>query len=391
VAYYPTRKVTILALDPSVKDGGKLLRTQIEIPNEALNVGPRGYRVHVIDYDSTSNILYPPAVIPTGMNRDDDLPNDPFEKVTDDVLLRHPDFHAWMAYGIIMKTLYRFEFALGRRIGWAFAGHQIQVSPHAFADANAFYSDRAQGLFFGYFPSLDAKRMIFTCLSHEVVAHETTHALLDGLRERYTAPSSPQQAGFHEGFADIVALLSIFSAESVVAKLVDLGMPNVSATTIRRSDMTPEKLRSSALLGLAQEMGSELSGIHGHHDLLWLVPLDRHDQLFLQVDSLSFHLVQNSPGATLPPRNDYLTSSEFYEPHTCGEVLVAAVLNAYLDVWIKRLGTFAPGRARRHIANRSRSIRQMHRGGPKAARIGKDNLLVSRTIQSCRRRRFSLL
>jgi hypothetical protein len=31
------------------------------------------------------------------------------------------------------------------------------------------------------------------------------------------------------------------------------------------------------------------------HDLLWFVPLDWHDQLFLQVDSLSFHLVQISP------------------------------------------------------------------------------------------------
>jgi hypothetical protein len=40
-------------------------------------------------------------------------------------------------------------------------------------------------------------------------------------------------------------------------------MPNVSAATIRRADMTAEKLRSSALLGLAQEMGSELTGIHG--------------------------------------------------------------------------------------------------------------------------------
>jgi len=30
------------------------------------------------------------------------------------------------------------------------------------------------------------------------------------------------------------------------------------------------------------------------HDLLWFVPLDRHGQLFLQVDSLSFHLVQIS-------------------------------------------------------------------------------------------------
>jgi hypothetical protein len=31
------------------------------------------------------------------------------------------------------------------------------------------------------------------------------------------------------------------------------------------------------------------------HDLLWFVPLDRHGQLSLQVDSLSFHLVQKSP------------------------------------------------------------------------------------------------
>src|SRR5271156_456113 len=31
------------------------------------------------------------------------------------------------------------------------------------------------------------------------------------------------------------------------------------------------------------------------HDLLWFVPLDGHDLLFLQVDSLSFHLVQISP------------------------------------------------------------------------------------------------
>jgi hypothetical protein len=33
--------------------------------------------------------------------------------------------------------------------------------------------------------------------------------------------------------------------------------------------------------------------------LLWLVPLDGHDLLFLQVDSLSFHLVQKSPVTSL--------------------------------------------------------------------------------------------
>ena len=59
--YYPTRKLTILAMDPSVRDKNKVLRTQIEIPNEALDAGPKGYRVHVIDYDSTMDVLYPAA------------------------------------------------------------------------------------------------------------------------------------------------------------------------------------------------------------------------------------------------------------------------------------------------------------------------------------------
>lgn len=195
---------------------GKIVRTQIEIPNEELEPGPRGYRVQVVDYDSTTNTLY--KTVPKPVNHSDGLPPDPFKEMTDTQLLASPDFHAMNAYAIVMRTLARFEFALGRRVAWSFPGHQIQVAPHAFADANAFYSPDDQALMFGYFPKVLSKGYVFGCLAHDVIAHETTHALLDGLRERFTDPSSPEQAGFHEGFADIVAILSVFSMREVVIR-----------------------------------------------------------------------------------------------------------------------------------------------------------------------------
>src|SRR5205085_11471442 len=160
------------------------------------------------------------------------------------------------------RTLACFEFALGRRVSWGFNGHQIKVAPHAFADANAFYSEQDRALMFGYFQG--QKSMIFSCLSHDVIAHETTHALVDGLRERYTDPSSPEQAAFHEGFADVVALLSIFSLPAVVETIIDIssGTPDKTAPgLIKASSLTAKKLRESALFGLAKEMGQELSGI----------------------------------------------------------------------------------------------------------------------------------
>src|SRR5260370_831300 len=49
------------------------------------------------------------------------------------------------------------------------------------------------------------------------------------------------------------------------------------------------------------------------HDLLWFVPLDWHDPLFLQVDSLSFHLVQKSPVTSRPFRDSVGVSKPIQE------------------------------------------------------------------------------
>ena len=185
-------------------------------------LGPCGYRVNVIDYDTSTDTHFIPLDYTIKKRRF----VDPFEKATDNVILTNPNFHQQNVYAIVMRTLQRFEFALGRRIEWGFEGHQLNVAPHAFADPNAFYSEQDKALMFGYFraPKPDSQtgvELVFTCLSHDVVAHETTHAILDGLREHYTQPSSPEQAGFHEGFADVVALLSVFSLTEIIDVFAD--------------------------------------------------------------------------------------------------------------------------------------------------------------------------
>lgn len=323
-----TRNLWVIAQDPSVLDAnGEILTTQLEIPAETLAPGPRGYRVHVIDYDSSTNTLYSPKRY--------DPPDakgcyeDPFAELIKEGRIRdllcEPKFHAQNVYAIIMRTLARFEFALGRRVGWGFSGHQIHVAPHAFADANAFYSEQDQALVFGYFfvPEGRQRTPIFTCLSYDVVAHETTHALLDGLRTRYTAPSSPEQAGFHEGFADIVALLSVFSLNDVVRACIQKIRPNdgpqlpVDQLRIPRESLTIENLKGSLLFGLAEQMGSELSGVRG-------------SALRRSVN------IPQLKEADVP----YLERPNYQEPHQCGELLVAAVLNTFLLVWLDRLNRY---------------------------------------------------
>lgn len=306
-----TRKLTIIAQDPSVCVSSRLLTAEIEIPAEEVLPGPCGYRINVIDYDSTNNVLYEAAKLEFR----DGKYLDPYSKdelgaksaiAFNRAFLSDPKFHAQNVYAIAMRILARFEFALGRRCAWGSDGHQLHVAPHAFAEANAFYSKEDRSLFFGYFAGSNG-RPIYTCLSHDIVAHETTHALLDGIRPRFLEPSSPDQAAFHEGFADVVALLSVFSLQEVVATLLDAGG---KSQLIDQKFLTQDALKKSILFGLAEEMGQELSEVRGK-------ALRR--------------------SVNLQPGKKYMSMGEFLEPHRRGELLVAAMMNAFIDIWISRI------------------------------------------------------
>jgi hypothetical protein len=316
-----SQRLRIVAQDPAVRVGDKILTAMVDVPVEQLAPGPWGHRVQVVDFDTSTRTLYRPLAYHRTRNG---LVVDPYAQAPDETLLDDPGFHAQNVYAIVMRLLARFEYALGRRVSWGFDGHQLKVAPHAFAEANAFYSEREEALLFGHFPGRDGQT-VFTCLSHDIVAHETAHALLAGLRQRYTDPSSPDQAGFHEGFADIVALLSVFALPDVVRTLIDLDFKRGPRATSRSAAegsrlpvaaLSPEVLRNSVLLGLADQVGEELSRVRGQ-------PL--------------------RASANLPPSPaHYRHSAEFAEPHRRGEILVAAMLNAFLEIWSARLKALDP-------------------------------------------------
>lgn len=291
-----TVSLTVIAQDPSVTISGRILTEALRIPAEPLDPGPRGARFHIVDYDGDSGSVLDPA-------RLDPEDRDAFAEADDETLLADPAFRAQNVYAIAARTLATFESALGRRVGWAFRGQHLFLVPRAFPEANAYYSPEDGAIFFGFVP--EGSGEVQTALSYDIVAHETTHAILDGLRPRFAEPGLPDQPAFHEALADIVALLSVFSLPNVVANL--LGEPNQRGRLAQRA-LTEDALAGSALFTLAEQLG---------------VAGERGSGLRRSVE--------------LAPSTAWREMRAFQEVHRRGEVLVAAVMRTMLSMWHERL------------------------------------------------------
>ncbi|RYF75239.1 MAG: hypothetical protein EOO39_07240 [Cytophagaceae bacterium] len=226
-----------------------------------------------------------------------------------------------MVYAVAMITIQRFEEALGRRALWsvprqAQAGtdrwqyvQRLRIYPHALREANAYYSPEKKALLFGYFNSIPQRAgvtlpggLVFSCLSHDVIAHEVTHALLDGMHRRFAEPSNPDVLAFHEAFADLVALFQHFSYPDVLRHQL----------VRTRGDLTSQNLLGE----LAQEFGQAI-GSHGAlRDALG------------KYDPIS--------GRWSPISPDPTALSLVTEPHARGSILVAAVFGAFLQIYQTR-------------------------------------------------------
>ena len=127
---------------------------------------------------------------------------------------------------------YRVQPCARRDIAWAVEPEKngplrLTVRPFGFRGPNAGYNREAGDLSFGYFTAREKRAgftlkngLICTALSHDIIAHETTHALLDGLRESFMNPTNTDVPAFHEGFSDLVALFLHFTYRDVVEQAI---------------------------------------------------------------------------------------------------------------------------------------------------------------------------
>jgi len=321
----PFRRLRGFSFDPSLSakvETAPINERIYHVPWETLTPGPVGDYVEVVDVDPASGAAYAPVNLDAPhLLAQDGLP----------ALSSNPQFHQQMVYAVAMTTIHNFERALGRPVMWSDRGpedigktwaqcsdaekrgffvQQLRIYPHALREANAYYSPLKKALLFGYFPTSELGDevyypggIVFSCLSHDIIAHETTHAILDGIHQRFMEVTQPDGLAFHEAFSDIVAMFQHFTFTEVVRHQIAKTRGN---------------LEMNNLLGeLAQEFG-RATGNHG---------------------SLRSALGEPDPETgkwTRRPPDPRRMATDL-EPHDRGAILVSAVFDAFVTIYNSRI------------------------------------------------------
>ncbi len=237
-------KLRIPALSQDMSQAGLkegALTQSIQLEDAYFLDGPVSRRVAIVDFDPATGALAPGAKLKpsTGKIREYDI------DVGNPAALDAPEVRAVLVFGTINKTIQIFEdpHVLGRDVTWAFNGPQLLVVPRAGDWRNAFYERDSRSLQFFFFDH--EGKTIYTSLSEDIVAHETGHAILDGVVPDLYDAITPQALAIHESVADLIALVRAMQN----AKLRDqiLKSPDWSIT------------QSNQFTALAEEFGAALS------------------------------------------------------------------------------------------------------------------------------------
>jgi hypothetical protein len=402
IAPPPMRRLRAFAFDPSLATSSAAAAVnEVTIPvvfERILEPGPVGDYLEVVDVDPASDCAYAPV----------DL-NHPF-LLAQDGLPRsegNPQFHQQMVYAVAMKTIGHFEEALGRPLFWSALRpwdwqsgdeeraeerirtdadgqpildeqgrplkddsdqfvRRLRLYPHALREQNAYYSPQKRAILFGYFPAGDGDPgaaypggVVFTCLAHDIIAHETTHAILDGMHSHFLESTNPDVYAFHEAFADLVALFQRFSYPELLRDQIARVRGRLDSGTL----MTRLALQFGGATGRRQALRDALGYVveqaRRKGETEWR---DRREER--EMDG------SREPRATLADaahdlsgdlsdeetrrlwkryRADPWLLAEVEEPHERGSILVAAVFDAYLTIYenrvadLKRIATGGTG------------------------------------------------
>src|SRR5262249_17471939 len=148
----------------------------------------------------------------------------------------------------------------------------------------------------------------------DIVAHETTHAIIDGIRSFFTEQTNPDVAAFHEAFADLAALFRHFTHREVLLDTIqrtggilyesqlvaDEPLPSRDAP-----DITPQIRARNPLIELAQQFGEATGRGRALRSAL-----------------------------SMPPNSKDIQTQ--FEPHARGSILVAAVFDAFFKIYLRR-------------------------------------------------------
>ena len=290
------RPLRIFTSDPSASRLEGAITT-VNVPYERLAPGPEGRLFKVDNHDASTGQAYIRADLDSPFT----LLGRGYEPAPSDVR-----FHQQMVYAVCSNVYAAFRVALGRELTWGFErsedANRLWLQPHAFRGVNAYY-DKVRGLLcFGYEKAPDLKgairvlpgEYVFSCLSHDIIAHEVTHAILDGMRGHFSIPNGPDVAAFHEAIADLVAIFQ------------RLGYRELVRAAICRARGALEQALSLA------ELARQLGYAAGHHGAL-----------------------RDAIDAGTPRRYD-----QDLDPHSLGAVLVAAVFEAFLVVYRRKTARY---------------------------------------------------
>jgi hypothetical protein len=133
-----------------------------------------------------------------------------------------PQFDAVHTFAVVRQTLTMYQRALSAAgsdmpLPWQWNSSvdtaPLQVFPYGLPNVmNAFYSRSQACLKFGDFIPSGQEQRVYTCRSFDIVAHETAHAVLDGLKPQWLlADNPPQTGGLHESFGDLTAIFLALS------------------------------------------------------------------------------------------------------------------------------------------------------------------------------------